>query len=52
LIISSGGIQSGHSFFAETATPNHFLYLVESEGRAIRYGIGVGRPGFTWTGRM
>jgi len=32
-------------------TPNHFLYLVESEGRAIRYGIGVGRPGFTWSGR-
>jgi lipoprotein-anchoring transpeptidase ErfK/SrfK len=32
-------------------TPNHFLYLVESEGRAVRYGIGVGRPGFTWSGR-
>jgi lipoprotein-anchoring transpeptidase ErfK/SrfK len=32
-------------------TPNHFLYLVESEGRAIRYGIGVGRAGFTWSGR-
>ena len=27
-----------------------FLYLVEGEGRAIRYGIGVGRPGFTWSG--
>ncbi len=31
-------------------TPNHFLFLVESGGRAIRYGIGVGRPGFTWSG--
>jgi lipoprotein-anchoring transpeptidase ErfK/SrfK len=31
-------------------TPNHFLYLVEGEGRAMRYGIGVGRPGFTWSG--
>ena len=31
-------------------TPNHFLYLVESDGKAIRYGIGVGRPGFTWSG--
>src|SRR5215813_3445610 len=31
-------------------TPNHFLYLVQPEGRAIRYGIGVGRPGFTWSG--
>jgi len=31
-------------------TPNHFLYLVEDNGRAMRYGIGVGRPGFTWQG--
>jgi lipoprotein-anchoring transpeptidase ErfK/SrfK len=31
-------------------TPNHFLYLVEPDGKAIRYGIGVGRPGFTWSG--
>ena len=31
-------------------TPNKFLYLVESGGRALRYGIGVGRPGFTWSG--
>ena len=31
-------------------TPNHFLYLVESGGKAMRYGIGVGRPGFTWSG--
>jgi lipoprotein-anchoring transpeptidase ErfK/SrfK len=31
-------------------TPNHFLFLVEGDGRAVRYGIGVGRPGFTWSG--
>jgi lipoprotein-anchoring transpeptidase ErfK/SrfK len=31
-------------------TPNHFLYLVQPNGRAMRYGIGVGRPGFTWSG--
>ena len=31
-------------------TPNKFLYLVEGGGRALRYGIGVGRPGFTWSG--
>jgi len=31
-------------------TPNHFLYLVEANARAMRYGIGVGRPGFTWQG--
>jgi lipoprotein-anchoring transpeptidase ErfK/SrfK len=31
-------------------TPQHFLYLVEPDGKAMRYGIGVGRPGFTWSG--
>jgi lipoprotein-anchoring transpeptidase ErfK/SrfK len=31
-------------------TPNKFLYLVEDNGKALRYGIGVGRPGFTWAG--
>jgi lipoprotein-anchoring transpeptidase ErfK/SrfK len=31
-------------------TPNKYLYLVQSGGRAMRYGIGVGRPGFTWAG--
>jgi lipoprotein-anchoring transpeptidase ErfK/SrfK len=31
-------------------TPNKFLYLVEGDGRALRYGIGVGKPGFAWSG--
>ena len=31
-------------------TPNKFLYLVQGNGQAMRYGIGVGRPGFTWSG--
>jgi lipoprotein-anchoring transpeptidase ErfK/SrfK len=31
-------------------TPHKFLYLVEGSGKALRYGIGVGRPGFTWSG--
>jgi lipoprotein-anchoring transpeptidase ErfK/SrfK len=31
-------------------TPNKFLYLVQGDGSALRYGIGVGRPGFTWGG--
>jgi lipoprotein-anchoring transpeptidase ErfK/SrfK len=31
-------------------TPHKFLYLVEDGGKAMRYGIGVGRPGFTWAG--
>jgi lipoprotein-anchoring transpeptidase ErfK/SrfK len=29
---------------------HHFLYFVEGEGRAIRYGVGVGRTGFGWSG--
>ena len=31
-------------------TPSKFLYYVQGNGRAIRYGIGVGRPGFEWSG--
>jgi len=31
-------------------TPSKYLCLVQSGGRAIRYGIGVGRPGFEWAG--
>ena len=26
------------------------LYLVQAGGQALRYGVGVGRPGFTWAG--
>jgi lipoprotein-anchoring transpeptidase ErfK/SrfK len=31
-------------------TAERFLYLVQGKNRAIRYGIGVGRDGFTWSG--
>ncbi|MDM7849801.1 L,D-transpeptidase [Pseudochrobactrum kiredjianiae] len=31
-------------------TQNKFLYLVEPDGKAMRYGIGVGREGFQWKG--
>jgi len=31
-------------------TTERYLYLVQRGGRAIRYGIGVGRPGFEWSG--
>jgi lipoprotein-anchoring transpeptidase ErfK/SrfK len=31
-------------------TPNTYLYYVLGHGRAIRYGVRVGRDGFTWTG--
>jgi lipoprotein-anchoring transpeptidase ErfK/SrfK len=31
-------------------TPNTYLYYVLPGGKAVRYGIGVGREGFTWSG--
>ena len=32
-------------------TSDKHLYFVQKGGRAIRYGIGVGRPGFEWSGK-
>ena len=45
-------------FFRTTEAPGtvvidsnqRFLYLVQPDNRAIRYGIGVGRDGFRWSG--
>jgi lipoprotein-anchoring transpeptidase ErfK/SrfK len=31
-------------------TPNRFLYFVEKNGKAIRYGVGVGDEAFAWSG--
>ena len=31
-------------------TPNTYLYYVLGNGQAMRYGIGIGRDGFTWSG--
>jgi lipoprotein-anchoring transpeptidase ErfK/SrfK len=31
-------------------TPSRYLYLVQGNSRALRYGIGVGRDGFQWSG--
>jgi lipoprotein-anchoring transpeptidase ErfK/SrfK len=31
-------------------TANTYLYYVLGNGRALRYGVGVGREGFTWAG--
>ena len=31
-------------------TRTRYLYLIQPNGRAIRYGVGVGRPGFEWKG--
>lgn len=32
-------------------TPNRFLYLTMEGGRAMRYGVGIGRDGFAWGGQ-
>ncbi|RLQ87255.1 L,D-transpeptidase [Notoacmeibacter ruber] len=34
----------------EINTSNRFLYLVMSGGKAKRYGVGVSKPGFEWSG--
>jgi lipoprotein-anchoring transpeptidase ErfK/SrfK len=34
------------------STADRHLYLVQGNGRALRYGIGVGRDGFTWQGLL
>ncbi|MFM8858641.1 MAG: hypothetical protein ACKOEW_00810, partial [Methylocystis sp.] len=33
-------------------TKNRVLYLSLANGQAVRYGVGVGREGFTWSGRV
>ncbi len=32
-------------------TPNRYLYLTMENGKAVRYGVGIGRAGFSWGGR-
>lgn len=32
-------------------TPNKYLYHIKPGGRAMRYGIGVGKDGYAWSGR-
>jgi lipoprotein-anchoring transpeptidase ErfK/SrfK len=34
------------------STSERFLYVVQGNGRALRYGIGVGREGFQWQGLL
>ncbi|MBB3019086.1 lipoprotein-anchoring transpeptidase ErfK/SrfK [Microvirga lupini] len=49
-IVSYGGRERPGTIVVDTN--NKFLYLVQDGGRAIRYGIGVGREGFEWSGRQ
>ncbi len=46
--VAFDGAQAPGTIVVDTA--NKFLFLVEPGGRALRYGIGVGRPGFLWHG--
>jgi lipoprotein-anchoring transpeptidase ErfK/SrfK len=32
-------------------TGGHFLYLTMQDGKAMRYGVGLGKAGFEWAGR-
>lgn len=32
-------------------TAKFYLYLVQEDGKAMRYGVGLGRAGFDWSGR-
>ncbi len=32
-------------------TSHHYLYLTLEDGKAMRYGVGLGRAGFEWAGR-
>jgi len=47
-VVDYSGKESAGTIVVDT--PNKFLYLVQGNGKAMRYGIGVGRPGFTWSG--
>ncbi len=47
-IVAYNGLEPPGTIIIDTR--ERFLYLVEERGRAVRYGVGVGRPGFTWAG--
>ena len=49
-IVSFGGGYAPGTIVVSTAQRR--LYYVLGNGRAVQYGIGVGRPGFTWGGTM
>src|SRR5436305_6783449 len=59
-VIEDGPYKRQVVFYRTTATPgtlvvstsDRFLYLVLGANRALRYGIGVGRQGFQWSGMV
>jgi lipoprotein-anchoring transpeptidase ErfK/SrfK len=46
--VSYGGQHAAGTIVVNTSERR--LYLVLEDGKALRYGIGVGRPGFAWNG--
>jgi lipoprotein-anchoring transpeptidase ErfK/SrfK len=47
-VVSYQGNEAAGTVIVDTA--HTYLYLVLGGGKALRYGIGVGREGFTWSG--
>jgi len=47
-VVSYQGNEAAGTVIVDTA--HTYLYLVLGNGKALRYGIGVGREGFTWSG--
>jgi lipoprotein-anchoring transpeptidase ErfK/SrfK len=47
-VVAYSGDQPRGTIIIDTA--HTFLYLTLGDGKALRYGIGVGRKGFTWSG--
>jgi lipoprotein-anchoring transpeptidase ErfK/SrfK len=47
-VVAYGGRERAGTIIVNS--PERRLYLVLDDGTAIRYGIGVGRPGFEWGG--
>ena len=47
-VVSYQGNEAAGTVIVDTA--HTYLYLILGGGKAMRYGIGVGRPGFTWSG--
>ncbi|MGQ4275214.1 L,D-transpeptidase [Terrihabitans sp. B22-R8] len=47
-VVSYNGREAPGTIVIDTS--KRFLYLVQDDGTALRYGVGVGRDGFSWTG--